>query len=404
MNRFFTNLLALGFATTLLVLLPMSPVRALPVSGLYSERIAVANESDSERQRAIRAALESVVLKVTGSRRALELASVSRAINSGQRFVESISYSSETVPAEAVEAEAQGEQSDGGLEDEPNERAQDGQVGASAADSPAAGVEPPASREQRYITVQFARSLVDEMLTNANVPVWGSNRPSVLVWMVLQNAAGERSMLSADSNPEIMALMQDFASRRGLPILFPLLDFVDRQNLDENQVWTFDAEAIRAASQRYGADSVLAARLHFTASGQLVGLWQFIFRDEIQTFDGLATDLEAYLFEPLDRFTTELAGYFALMPEAIASQRVRLRVDGVDDLQAYADLVAYMLNLGVVDGVVTTALNGERIDLSLDVLGDVRQLNELISLDRDLLPVEPGLESVDDRLHYRWTR
>ena len=29
-----------------------------------------------------------------------------------------------------------------------------------------------------------------ELLSNAKVPIWGSNRPSVLIWMVLQDSSG----------------------------------------------------------------------------------------------------------------------------------------------------------------------------------------------------------------------
>ena len=374
----------------LILLLGMPSTQALQVTGLYSERIAVTNESDGERNRAYREALESVILKVTGQRRWLDDALVRQALNNAQRYVEAISYSSETVPLDNPRPEP--------AEPEPNADADD----PGAADEETA---PPAptTREQRYINVQFARSLIDEMLAGADIPVWDSNRPSVLVWMVLQNAAGERRMLSADSNPEIMALLRQFAARRGLPIIFPLLDFADRQNLSEDAVWSLEEDSIRAASQRYGADSVLAARVHFTASGELVGLWQFIFQDQVQTFDGFDTDLQDYLYGPLDRITTELADYFAITPEARNRQSIRLRIDGIDDLAAYAALIDYVDNLALVEAVVPVALDGTRIDLRLDLVGNAQQLYDLIALDRDLLPISAAVSEVDTR-HYRWTR
>lgn len=351
---------------------------ALQVTGLYSQQIPVANDGEAERSRAFREALSAVVVKVSGDPRWLENPSIERAIAQAQNYVEATSYFSESiqVPLEdnSVDADA----------NEPQFYA----------------------AEQRIISVNFAAGLIDQLLADANIPVWNSNRPSVLVWMVLQSAAGDRDFLTADSNPEIVAAMQDFAAARGLPIIFPVLDFEDRRNLSENTVWNLDEEAIRNASARYGADSILAGRLHFTASGELVGLWQFLFQDQVDVFDGFDSDLQSYLYDPLNRITTQLASYFAILPESLSGETVRLRIDGIKDLSAYTSLLSYVENLGLVENVTTAEVDGERIELQLSLLGDSRQLHEQISLDRDLLPIgsSAGAGSPSSPLHYRWTR
>lgn len=412
-------------------------LHALSVTGLYSQRVAVANESDAERERAFREALEAVILKVTGNPRWLDHEDVVRAIGSAQSYVEAISYSSEliTVPAgltgdaddpdptdlasepttPTVEPAAPNQVAPGNQQttDATRSAARDEETGTttSVADADPAQASPePVRREQRYIDVSFAENLIDQLLANADIPVWDSNRPSVLVWMVLQNPNGEREMLTADAHPEIMALMQGFATRRGVPIIFPLLDFEDRRSLGVDQIWALETDAIRSASARYGADSVLAGRVYFTAAGEMVGLWQFLFQDQAEVFDGFDANLEDYLYAPLNRITSQLAGYFAIAPETTRRQQVALRVDGVGDLQAYSALLNYVRNLGLVETVITTGLEGARIELNLGLLGNARQLNELIALDRDLLPVDASSsigvtdDPESDMLHYRWTR
>lgn len=395
----------------LLVALVCLPVQswALPVTGLYSERIAVANESDAERARAIREAFESVVLKVTGEPRWLEHSAVQSAVANAQSYVEAISYTSEMVPIEPqepveeepVEAETASTETPAESEELASQEADDAEQ---AAEDDARQTPAPTQREQRYIDVDFAENLIDQMLVSADIPIWDNNRPSVLVWMVLQDPGGERSMLTADSNPEIISLMQDFATHRGLPIIFPVLDFEDRRALSEDQVWSLETDAIRQASARYGADSMLAGRVYFTAGGEMVGLWQFIFQDEAEMFDGVDTDLQSYLYAPLNRITSQLASYFAITPEASLREKVLVRVDGVDDLQAYSALITYVSNLGLVESVTTTGLQGARIELTLGLVGNAMQLNELIALDRDLLPVGSALALDPELLHYRWTR
>jgi len=351
---------------------------ALQVSGLYSQQIPVTNDGEAERNRAFREAFAAVVVKVSGDPRWLENLAIERAIAQAQNYVEATSYISESIQLP--------------LEDNTLPLDSDEEQFYTA--------------EQRIISVNFAAALINELLADAGIPVWDDNRPSVLVWMVLQNSAGDREFLTVGSNPEIVKVMQDFAAARGLPIIFPVLDFEDRKSLSENIAWNLDEAAISSASERYGADSILAGRLHFTASGELVGLWQFRFQEETDVFDGFDSELKSYLYDPLNRITTQLAGYFAILPESIDGDTVRLRIDGIKNLNDYSSLLNYVENLGLVATVTTAEVDGERIELQLSVVGDTRQLYEQIALDRDLLPIYNTLEdsSFATLLHYRWTR
>ena len=351
---------------------------ALQVSGLYSQQIPVTNDGEAERNRAFREAFAAVVVKVSGDPRWLENLAIERAIAQAQNYVEATSYISESIQLP--------------LEDNTLPLDSDEEQFYTA--------------EQRIISVNFAAALINELLADAGIPVWDDNRPSVLVWMVLQNSAGDREFLTADSNPEIVQVMQDFAAARGLPIIFPVLDYEDRKTLSENVAWNLDEAVISSASERYGADSILAGRLHFTASGELVGLWQFRFQEETDVFDGFDSELKSYLYDPLNRITTQLAGYFAILPESIDGDTVRLRIDGIKNLNDYSSLLNYVENLGLVATVTTAEVDGERIELQLSLVGDTRQLYEQIALDRDLLPIYNTLEdsSFATLLHYRWTR
>ena len=371
------RLLLRAAALSLLILSAM-PLGALQVPGLYSQRIAVANESDAERNQAFREALAAVIVKVTGEQRWLQHPSVQLALNSAQSYVEAIAYFSESIPL-------------------PNDNAA---VAGEAGNTE----QPQPSIQQRFIEVDFAARLIDELLADAGIPVWDSNRPSVLVWMTLQDAEGNRSLLAPDSNADIISIIQSFAEERGLPVIFPLLDFEDRRNLSVDQVWSLDETAIRQASERYNADSVLTGRLHFSASGELVGMWKFLFGGDSVEFDGLATGIEEYLMVPLQRITSQLASYFAIVPQSLITESVRLRVEGVSNLEDYAALLGYVANLGLVDSVWPTALDGEQLVLELGLVGNSGQLFELIALDRDLLPIRSYRNGDEPELHYRWTR
>lgn len=392
------------------------PSAALQVTGLYSQKIAVLNESNSERNRAFNDALAAVIVKVTGEQRWLLDPAVRSAVRNAQSYVERVTYSSEPIPfgpAETLTGDALTDTEDIATNSDVSAVSPEliaeqvttlpGEAAIPAAPGAAETVAA-APMEQRFINVVFSAALINELLLEAEIPVWGSNRPSVLVWMALQDEAGERSLLNSETNPEIVDLIREFADERGLPIIFPVLDFEDRRNVTEDTIWSLDEAIVRQASERYGADSIMSGRLHFTAGGDLVGVWQFMFQDQVLKFDAVDQELKSYLNAPLDKITTQLASYFAIVPETSDFEIVQLRVDGVGTLQAYSSLVAYVNGLGLVESVTTMALDGERLDLNLSLLGDPNQLAELIALDRDLLPIQSVSLENDSRLHYRWTR
>ncbi|MCB1670258.1 MAG: DUF2066 domain-containing protein [Pseudomonadales bacterium] len=357
---------------------PLS-VLALPVNGLYRHEVAVENQSEQERNRAFREALAAVIVKVTGERRWLENVTIETALGNAGNFVEAIESRTESRVVEADTSLPQTNPLSG---------------------SPAL----PATVEQELLNVSFARDLIDQLLARASIPVWDSNRPGVLVWMAIQNDVGERRLLSPETDPGIMDLMREFAKERGLPILFPVLDFEDRRNLTADVIWALDEETIARASARYAPDSILSGRLLFSASGDLVGLWQFQFQDQVEVFDSIDTELASYIEDPLNRITSQLARHFAVVPSTGGQQTARLRVEGIGTLAAYAELVSYLEGLVLVEGVTVAALNGEVLELNLTLQGSQGQLSELLSLDRNLAPL--GLGSIENPqvLTYRWAR
>jgi len=257
---------------------------------------------------------------------------------------------------------------------------------------------------QRHIEVQFSVPLIRQLLAAENIPVWGSNRPSVLVWMALQDTTGQRKLLDRETGPEIIGIIRDFAEERGLPVIFPVLDLEDRRNLSADSIWAQDQLAIEAASDRYDPDSILAGRLLFTATGELVGLWQFLFMDEEHIFDGYDSSLDSYLEKPLARVAAELAGYFALTPYGQGEQSIRLRVDGIGSFSDYSALFDYVRAIGLVESAKLTTADGERIELLLDCRGGAEQLFNRIALDRELMPVQREESAGLPLLHYRWMR
>lgn len=345
----------------ILALCVASSAQALVVDDLYFQEIPVQGQGDAERLRAYREALTAVILKVTGEERWLRDGAVERAVREAQSFVQEVSYRS----------------SGGG------------------------------ALSQTFITIRFDQDLVDRMLGSAGIPVWDRNRPSILLWLSVQGPDGRRELLGSDSEHPALAQIREFSRVRGVPILIPLMDFEDRRSLPADVAWSLDEEAIRRASARYGADSILSGRVLTSPTGDLVGLWQFLFRDRVETFDSLESDLAAYMQSALSRVTANLAAHFAInLATQPAQEQVTLRVEGIDDITAYVDLLSYIGSLSVVESVSTSLLDGSNIELDVMLSGSTYLFTEFITLGRDLVPgdVTVPQEAQANVLHYRWVR
>ncbi|ALO46637.1 DUF2066 domain-containing protein [Pseudohongiella spirulinae] len=340
-----------------LILILMSlAAQALPVQGLYESEIAVSNQSEAERNRAYRQALEQVVVKVTGERRWLDNARIAQALSTAGSYVAEVSYRAENM--------------------------------------------------QGWIHVRFDQRQLDALLNQENIPVWDNNRASVLMLLTIQAADGRRQMLSSSSEHDYLEQAKQFADRRAVPVLFPLLDLTDRRLVSSQQAWDLSNEALSALAERYAADSILAARILETADGQQVGLWKFLFRDSETVFDHIAMSSEAYMEMPLDRVTNRLAQHFGLvLSEFDRREQVTVRVDGVGTLSDHRQLVSYLESLTVVRSARVAALHGDSVELRLDLAGNQQILAEFISLGRDLQTVSAANDARQTAdLHYRWTR
>ncbi|MEX0739759.1 MAG: DUF2066 domain-containing protein [Pseudohongiella sp.] len=332
-----------------------SPVLALPVDGLYRQEIVVENQSQAERERAYRAAFAQVIVKVTGERRWLEHPQVREATQRASTYVAEVSYRSVML--------------------EPR------------------------------LDVRFDQDLVDDLLNRADIPVWDRNRASVLLWVTVQTPDGRRAMLGSSTEHVLLSQAREFAGARGVPILIPLLDLTDRRMVTVDQGWQLDTDALRQAGERYGADSVLAGRLLITPDNEVVGLWQFVFRDQVHVFDHVDNSAETYMDFPLDAVTTRLAEHFGLvLSEFEQEDEVILRIEGITDLASHTDLMNYLGSLSVIRDVNVSALRADTIELRVNLAGTRQHLTEFISLGRDLQPVNFELGAVTaDLLHYRWT-
>lgn len=172
------------------------------------------------------------------------------------------------------------------------------------------------------------RKLQNEMRV-AGLPVWGSDRPATLMWLAIDYGNGDRRLLTADDQGEIRTELETLAASRGIPLVWPLYDSTDRALVEVADIWGGFDDNIFDASERYGTEAVLVARVASGASGPMYGTWAL-------SIEGVDTEWRGGFGQSINR----LADYYAERLSVISSSgpvsQLVINISGLTNAGAYA--------------------------------------------------------------------
>jgi hypothetical protein len=160
------------------------------------------------------------------------------------------------------------------------------------------------------LIVNFDPQSVQSALRSAHLPLWGSNRPLVLAWWLVDDEQGTRLISDGQS---LATHLQSAAHYYGIPARLPLGD-LDEQLLASAEALSHnDAQAVRQAAERYNADAVLS--VHQQANGQtLQAQWQLWVGEERQQGQVSADAQKALSEQVFAEVNQRLAERFAIKP------------------------------------------------------------------------------------------
>lgn len=322
-------------------------VQAGRVEGLYRSAVPVTGQEAAERQRAIVTGFTQVLIKVTGESRLEERPELKGLLQQAAKFLQQYRYEKRVRPASIP------------------------------------GQDPIETLE---LHLQFDANSVNGALRNSRLPIWGALRPTILVWLAVEQDAN-RYLLGADSNPEIVTAVEDAANRRGLPILFPLLDLEDQAALNVADVWGNFQAAIERASARYQPDAILVGRVFRQANGRWEAMWTLYHDNTTSPWLSAGAFSSQVLFHGLDNAADLLAARYAPIGLGSLGDEFLLQVDGIDSLDGYARLSKYLSELQPIQSVRPHRIGGLSAIFHLKVEGDYRLLQQLIGLSNVLVPV-----------------
>jgi len=329
---------------------------SLPIDDLYMAEVLVTGEGPGQLRAGARAGLLQVLVKVSGTVDIESSSLVRNSLRNPASYYDQYSYESTDLTLLVGEEQ----------------------------------------KPAKLLKLHFEPSAVARLLREANFPVWGSNRPGVLVWVAVSEGQ-DRRILGEDDVGDVTVTLLDQANQRGVPLLFPILDLEDAYQISTAEVWGAFLDRVDSASLRYNPDAVLTGRVQQEIGNRWSGKWSFRIGSAWQSVENVGFSSEELARRMINLLADEMASRYAL---GSSQGNVKLMVEGVMDLPDYAELSRYLETLTPVLNSSVIALQDDVVEFELQTEGQYEQLVKIIELDERLV-----LLSQDERnkkLHYRW--
>lgn len=253
------------------------PTLAATVSDLYQVRETVASQQPEERDAALQRAVETLVLRLTGKPEAAKGSALAELRKDPQQIISQYGY------------------------------------------------------EGDHLVVDFDAVSTDRSLRQAGLPLWGVNRPAILAWWLNETVDGANVVGDGQAAAEPL---REAAQQRGLPLRLPLADLSEQLVATKEALGAKDPGELRSASERYGADALLAVRAS-QADGKWQANWQLWLGDEREQGKAEGADQAGLADAVLLAVSERLAPRFVVAPGASSTQAVE--IIGAD-LSRYAEL------------------------------------------------------------------
>ncbi|MTI63983.1 DUF2066 domain-containing protein [Methylophaga sp.] len=328
--------------------------QAAEVDNLYQASTPVSSRDQQERAKLMPQLLQQVMLKVVGNQALLETAPLAPVLSRAEQFMQQYEYRRTNI------------------------------IGADLTQP-----------DELSLSMRFDPAAVNRAVKELQLPVWGNNRPDILIWAVVDNN-GEASILGLESSPMgVFRPLNQAADQRGLPILLPLMDLQDQGALSVADIREDNQAAIDAASDRYGADIVMTSVMQFNGD-QVQVQWQANGAGINTSWQSQGSVREAFA-AGMGHLADNLALQFGqLVDNGSESQRLTMQINDVLSYADFSRLMAYLEKLELISDIRVINLGAQQLDLDIAFRGSMDVLQKTLAVG-SLLIEEPQSETSDTK-------
>jgi len=334
-----TRLFVIGSFLCLLSVSGITPAS----DNLFEADVPVDSQQPDLRTAYMKTALQEVLVRVTGQPEVLNRDSVRSMLDTPERFVQQYRYF--TLPEST----------------------------------------PP----RLMLRVVFDGGAIQQELRQQDVAYWGkTERPEILLWLAVEDR-GTRYIVSAQDGSDASRELQQAARQRGIPLLLPLMDLEDQNQVRFTDVWGGFFDGVQSASARYKPGDVLVGRINRSPSGGWVARWDMRDGRDSGSWHGTGQELGGVLQAGIDTLSERLAAGVAATETGAVAGMTRITVEGVNTLMAFARVDDYLSSLTAVRRLELARVDGSTLQYALQLAGSLEGLTQTLAIGTVLEP-SPG--------------
>ncbi|WP_158638061.1 DUF2066 domain-containing protein [Shewanella donghaensis] len=248
--------------------------------------------------------------------------------------------------------------------------------------------------DELILKANFDHKRIISTLREADLPVWGRQRPLTLLWMSIENE-GDREILADASETETRLQIDLAAKNKGIPILVPVMDLNDIMQISVSDVRGMFTDVVADASKRYRADYFAIADMD-----QVGGFVRF----QVSLFDkanesGVIQPLIHHQAEVLnyeeatEQILTTLAGYFVnqyAFSDSGNSTQTQLSLVGIQSMAQLVEIEAYLRQLSAIKSISLSQFKANTVTYNLSLFGGTEDLQKLLNINKNLTQLDSG--------------
>lgn len=307
----------------------------------YTSEVPVAGFDEAARQQAFGQALQQILIKVSGNAAIGDLPVVKTMLPNAANLVQSYSYT--THP------------------------------GATAA-------------QANFLVVQFDAKGIDGLVHQATQKVWSAKRPTTLLWITMVYGPMTKALINESSNDVAVTMLHKNAENFGMPIVFPTMDLQDSTRMSAAAVCNLNAINIKAASVRYGVDSILAGCIMKPILGNTWNSNWLLLNKNTKTQWATSGNGEEEVITQAMLSASQHLGSKPAAANELTPESVVLRITNVNGLTQYTDVVKYLRTLNPVSQVDVVNIDANELVVSVNCIGGQQALITALNAQSRLQP------------------
>ncbi len=250
---------------------------------------------------------------------------------------------------------------------------------------------------------RFNPTDIKALIKKANFPLWGRDRPLVLVWLAVAYQNQAPVLLGQDSVDSALTNLKQQVHVLGLPMILPALDVVDDNKITVQDIWKMNYAAILNASSRYGSNVALAIKLSEIGEGKWLASADVFLNNNVFPLSVSASSANKALRTMVTKATGLIAKDYVNAASNLQSQ-ITLTIDNVHDVLGYAAVLKYLRGFSEIQDLQVQRVANNQVQLVLSINGGLKAFENLTGLDNKLV-----LESSDEtsnntsrRYFFKW--